>query len=59
MPLQFEFRVKNNTISKIVSEMCRAIYQVLKDEYFKVGTALYLMNTLSLIYLSHMQNVKT
>jgi hypothetical protein len=34
MSLQFEFRVKNNTISLIVPETCRALFHVLKDDYF-------------------------
>lgn len=34
--LMFFFRVPHNTISRIVSETCNAIYAVLKDEYLKV-----------------------
>jgi hypothetical protein len=34
MSLQFEFRVKNNTISLIVPETCAALFEVLKSEYF-------------------------
>jgi hypothetical protein len=36
MSLQFEFRVRNNTICGIVPETCRALFKVLKKEYFKV-----------------------
>lgn len=34
--IQFQFRVARNTVSKIVNEVCDAIYTVLKDDYVKV-----------------------
>lgn len=35
MSQQFEFRVANNTISKLVPETCKAIFRVLAEDYFK------------------------
>jgi hypothetical protein len=39
MSTQFEFRVANNTISKIIPEVCEAIYQALGPEFFTVSYA--------------------
>jgi hypothetical protein len=36
MSQMFQFRVASNTIGKIIPETCAAIYEVLKDDYFKV-----------------------
>jgi adenosine deaminase len=41
MSLQFTFRVANNTICKIIPETCKAIFQVLREDYFKVIYNLY------------------
>lgn len=35
--LMYLFRIPSNTISVIVPEVCNSIYNVLKDEYMKVG----------------------
>ena len=36
MSVMFDFRVRSNTICGIVPEVCDALYEVLRDDYFKV-----------------------
>ncbi|KAH9382248.1 hypothetical protein HPB48_022597 [Haemaphysalis longicornis] len=39
MSLQYAFYVAHNTISKIVSEVCRALYTVLSQDFLKDRSA--------------------
>lgn len=40
--LSYEFRMSKTIISKLIPETCDAIYQVLKGEYLKVSTYLFI-----------------
>lgn len=42
MSLQYLFRIPQSTISKIIPEVCKVIYTVLKNDYLKVSIFVYL-----------------
>lgn len=41
MSLQYLFRIPQSTISKIIPEVCDAIYKVLLSDYFKVISSIF------------------
>lgn len=41
--LMYLFRVHQSTISKIIPEVCAAIYSALKDDFLKVKIKIYLI----------------
>lgn len=41
MSLQYLFRIPQTTISRIIPEVCDAIYTVLKDKYMKVSSIVF------------------
>ena len=41
--LQYSFRIHKSTLSKIIPEVCKAIYENLKDKYLKVSFSCILL----------------